>query len=270
MAIFALCQLGACVVAVNVAHAKVPELPGVDLKDLDADESKILMEILQEQFGPCGKPRSFLEAVQKPESCRIATKLANYVVGRITRGLNKRQIVRGLMDELKRMTVRHKFNLESRPGLGPKSASVVVVEFFDFQCPHCRFVAPKVRDIVKSKKGVRLVYKQYPLDFHKAAKLAAVSAIAAHFQGKFTLLHDLFFDDQDSLDEKHVKKLVGKAKLDTKKFKKATARAKAIVAADMREGDAAGLMGTPSFFVNGLAVEFEELEARIDAALKGE
>jgi len=270
MAIFLSCQLGACVVGVKTANAKGPELPGVDLKDLDEDESKILMAILEEQFDPCGKPRSFLDAAQKPENCKIATKLANYVVDRISRGLSKRQIVRGLMEELKRMTVRHKFDLTGRPSVGPQKAKVVVVEFFDFQCPHCRLVAPKVVKLVKSKKGVRLVYKQYPLAFHKAAKPAAIAAIAAHMQGKYSKLHDLLFDGQETLDEAIIGKLVVKAKLNSKKYKAAIKKATAMVEADVKEGDVVGIMGTPSFFVNGMAVEYDDLEARISDALKGE
>ena len=262
MAIFLLCQPA-------TAAADAPKLPGVDLKDLDEDETTILLSVLESQFDPCGKNRSFLQSVQDEKTCALAPKLANFCVDKIARGLSKRQIVKALTKELKRLTSRQKFTTEGRPIFGDKAGTVEVVEFYDYQCPHCRMVAEKVKKLLAKKKGVKLVHKQYPLKFHKGARPAAVAALAAMDQGKFETLHDAFFADQDKLDDAHIAGLLAKHGVDMAKFEKARAGAERILKEDMEEGDNAGLEGTPTFYVNGLMVEFEGLEQAIDEALAG-
>lgn len=262
MVICLLCQ------PAGVALADPPELPGVDLRDLDADETKILMDVLESQFDPCGKQRSFLESLKDAETCAIAPKLANFAVGQIQRGLSKRQVVRALLKELRRLTVRHQFTLDGRPSVGPSNARVTVVEFYDFQCPHCRHAAETIHKLVRARDGVRLVHKQYPLSFHPAARTAAIAALAANAQGKFFEVHDQLFEDQERLDDTLIAKIVEEAGVDMGRYAEGLKAAEALVEADRREGDQAGVEGTPTFYVNGLLVEFEDLEAAIDAALK--
>ncbi len=262
MAISLLCQPS------GSALAKGPDLPGVDQKDLDDDERKILMDVLKNQFDPCGKSRSFLESVKDPKTCALAPKLANFCVDQIQRGLSKRQVVRALLKEQKRLTMRHKFTLTGRPSSGPKDAKVTIVEFYDFQCPHCRMAASKVAELVKEHKGVRLVHKQYPLEFHPMAKEAAIAALAAHKQGKFLTLHDRFFEDQDKLSKEHIEKVCKELGLDMTRLAADKAAASKLVRQDYAEGDSADIEGTPSFFVNGLMCNFEDLEATVEAALK--
>lgn len=243
------------------------DLPGVDTKDLDEDETKLLTSILDEQFDPCGKTRSFLESIKDPKTCALAPRLANFVVGQIQRGYSKRQTVRALLKEQKRLTVRHKFTLAGRPTVGPKDAKVVIVEFFDFECPHCKMASETVPALAR-KKGARLVYKQYPLQFHKAAKSAAIAAIAGHQLGKWSELQKKLFAAQDKLTNEKVAEIVSKSGVDMTKFAAAKKKAEAMVAQDMKEGDMADVDGTPSYYVNGLRVEYDDLEARVDEALK--
>ena len=251
-----------------LAWAARPELPGVDFADLDDDEVTLLVEVLEAQFDPCGKPRSLMESVKDGAGCPIAPKLATFVVAQIQRGLSKRQVLKELLKEQKRLTVKHEFTTTGRPSIGPADAKVTVIEFFDFQCPHCKQVADKAGAIVKAKTGVRLVYKQYPLDFHPAAKTAAFFAVAAASQGKWQAAPDAFFANQDKLDDDLVSKLAKDAGIDMAKLEAAKAAALTMVEADRREGDAAGVEGTPTFYVNGRMVDFEELAQAIDDALK--
>ncbi len=141
------------------AYAARPELPGVSFADLDDDEVALVIEVLDAQFDPCGKPRSLLESVKDKGVCAIAPKLATFVVTQVQRGLSKRQVLKELLKEQKRLTIKHEFTLTGRPSVGPATAKVTVVEFFDFQCPHCKVVASKVVDTVKSRGNVRIVYK---------------------------------------------------------------------------------------------------------------
>lgn len=261
--------MGLCLLCQPVAVlAAAPELPGVDLRDLDEDETGILVSVLQKQFDPCGKQRSFLDSLKDPKTCALAPKLANFCVDQISRGLSKRQIIRALLKEQKRLTMRHKFNLDSRPALGPANAKVTVVEFYDFQCPHCRIAAARVKELSGQFKDVRFVHKAYPLDFHPAAKTAAIAALAAHKQGKFQALHDRFFEDQDKLDDALIGKIVAGAGLDMAKYIDDRKGAERIVTQDKAEGDTADIEGTPTFYVNGLMVDFEGLEQAIKDARK--
>lgn len=259
--------IGFCLVC-QPALAAGPDLPGVDLKDLDEDETEILIKVLKAQFDPCGKNRSFLESVKDDKTCALAPRLANFCVDQIQRGLSKKMVIKALIKEQKRLTMRHKFTLDGRPVYGDKAGTVVVVEFYDFQCPHCRMAAAEAKKIVDANKGVQLVHKQYPLDFHPHAKQAAIAAMAAHAQGKFMALHDRFFEEQDKLEPKLIEKIVGSAGLDMERYKAASTEAKRLVEQDRAEGDAAGIEGTPTFFVNGLMVEMEGLDKAIEAAQK--
>ena len=251
----------------SAARAAPPELPGVVTSDLDEDEHALLLGILKQQFDPCGKSRSFLESVKDPKTCALAPRLATFVVGQIQRGLPKREIVRALLKEQKRLTVRHKFTTKDRPAIGPKDAKVVVVEFYDFQCPFCRVAAEKVLGMAKKHKGVRFVHKQLPLQYHQAAKVAAIVALAAHWQGRFRAIHDALFAAQADLTDEKVLEIAEKAGLDMKRYASMTKKAQGIIEADRREADLAGVDGTPSFYVNGLLVDFNELERAVEAEL---
>jgi len=255
-----------CQPTVGLAAEK-PGLPGVDLKDLDEDELDLLTGILNEQFDPCGKPRSFVDALRDKGSCEKAVPLANFAVRQVQQGLSKRQIIRALLKEIKRMSARHSFTVKGRPFIGPEDAKVTVIQFSDFQCPHCRMASKTLKKRIKGR-SVRIVFKQYPLSFHKAARPAAVAAVLAHFQGKFWAFHEMLYEDQEKLTEKWVLKLAKKAKLNMRRFKKERERAETFVNDDRMEGELASIEGTPTYFVNGRLVEYEELDDRIAAELK--
>jgi len=165
------------------------------------------------------------------------------------------------------MTVRHKFTIKGRPSIGPDKAKVTVVEFSDFECPHCKEVSRELKKLIKGR-DVRIVFKQYPLQFHQNALPAAIAVVAAHFQGKFWPLYERLFADQDKLSEKYIQKLAKKVGLDMKRFKVDQASATSMVEDDRTEGELADIEGTPTFFVDGQQVEFEDLDSRIKAALK--
>ena len=101
----------------------------------------------------------------------------------------------------------------------------------------------------------------------RSARIAAIRGIAGHMQGQWKQLHDVFFEHQSNLTEAKIDELVSKAGLDMARLKKDAAAAERIVNDDRREGDTAEIEGTPTFFVNGRMVEFEDIEAAIKAEL---
>jgi protein-disulfide isomerase len=100
---------------------------------------------------------------------------------------------------------------------------------------------------------VRLVFKQFPLSFHEHAQLAAEAALAADAQGKFWPYHDLLFAHQDALERADLEAYAAEVGLDVVAFNAAldAGTFTAAVQADVAQGLALGIPGTPSFFING-------------------
>ena len=88
----------------------------------------------------------------------------------------------------------------SGPSKGPKDARVVILEFADFECPYCSKGNDVMGELLKKyPKDIRVVFKDFPLDFHKNAIPAAVGARCAGKQGKYWSMHQKLFDHSDSL-----------------------------------------------------------------------
>ena len=151
--------------------------------------------------------------------------------------------------------------------LGDEDAPVVVIEFSDFQCPFCRSfwrdTLPRIKSEYIDTGKVRFVYRDFPLDFHPGAMPAAQAAECAEEQGKFWEMHDKIFREQDKLGAgtiqfgvAELKKWAGEIRLNTGKFNSCLDSGKysAEVENDRKEGQAAGVSGTPGFFINGKSV----------------
>jgi len=156
-----------------------------------------------------------------------------------------------------------------------EGAPITIVEFSDFQCPFCSRANASVDQVMKEYSGkVRLVFRHFPLDFHKEAQKASEASLCAHDQGKFWEMHDLLFANQQQLGVADLKKHATTLKLDTAKFNKCldSGEKAQIVKDDMAEGQKAGVSGTPAFFINGIllsgAQPFEEFKSVIDEELK--
>lgn len=251
------------------AADKAVKLPaGVDPKDLDEAERAMLAEILAEQYDPCGRSRSFAESLDDPQTCPEAKKLAELAVTRIADGLSKRQVIQELLKEQSRWAKKAEFELEGSPSFGdPATARRVVVEFFDYQCPHCRIANKPAKELV-AKHGAVLYYKMLPLKHHPAAREAALVALAAHRQGRFDTLHELFFENQDRLDSKVIRELAKEAGVDLARLDKELAATgegsvQALLERDLAESDRVKVGGTPTFYVDGIETELDQLEAAL-------
>ena len=152
--------------------------------------------------------------------------------------------------------------------VGPASAPVRVVIFTDFECPYCRQSEMTLKTL-REKYGERLAlyYLNYPLPTHENAMPAAHAAAAAAAQGKYMAYHDVLFSHQQDLAHPDFGAWATAAGLDRAAFEKylqsdAPTRR---VEADIREGVAAGVSGTPTFLVNGrLVVENDTLSQIVD------
>lgn len=160
------------------------------------------------------------------------------------------------------------------PAKGPKTAKVTIVEFSDFQCPYCSR-GKKVMEEVVAKYGdkVRLVFRDFPLDFHDKAQKAAEAGQCANDQGKFWAMHDWMFDNQQTLDIPALKGAAKTMGMDSAAFDSCLDSGKhaALIKKNTKDGQEAGVRGTPAFFVNGVflsgALPFEKFKTEIDRAL---
>jgi len=138
---------------------------------------------------------------------------------------------------------------------GPSDAPVTLVEYGDFECPHCGQAEGVVRELLADYgDDLRYVWRHLPLtDVHPYAQLAAEAAEAASKQGKFWEMHDLLLDHQGALMAKDLVRYAAEIGLNTEQFtrdmRKHAGTAK--VASDVDSADLSGVSGTPTFFVNG-------------------
>ena len=231
---------------------------------MDEYELADLESVLNDQFDPCGKPVSFRESLAKEKTCDRAIKMGNFVVDLITKGFSKKVIVVYYHKELKRLASRFDFNLDGSPSIGDPKSKNVIVEFTDFQCPHCQAISKPLKDLAVKHKAV-LYIKHLPLQIHPAARDAAKASLAAHQQGKFWEVYATFFKNQNALSKDTLRKFAGKAGVDLKKFDKAmkSKELDKLIERDEREADMASVEGTPTIFLNGYMVEMEELEDQL-------
>ena len=138
---------------------------------------------------------------------------------------------------------------------GSPTAPVTLVEYGDYECPHCGHAHPIVESIRrKLGKRLRFVFRNFPLaEAHPHARHAAEAAEAAAEQGKFWEMHDAMFEDQSALEDDQLVAKAERLKLDGARI--ATALAEGAytkrVRDDFRSGVRSGVNGTPTFFING-------------------
>jgi protein-disulfide isomerase len=161
------------------------------------------------------------------------------------------------------------------PSRGPENAAVTIVEFSDFQCPFCQKAATTVQKVLADYAGqVRLVYRQFPLEFHDKAFKAAEAGMCANEQGKFWEMHDQMFGDQKHLDVEGLKHAARTIGLDGAKFDDCIDKGQFAdaVRKDMAAGQKAGVSGTPAFFINGRMISgaqpYESFRDAVDKELK--
>jgi Na+/H+ antiporter NhaA len=137
---------------------------------------------------------------------------------------------------------------------GPLDAPVTLVEYGDYECPHCGRAAPGVRELLDSFDGkVRFVFRHLPLpDVHPNAALAAQAAEAAGAQDAFWPMHDLLFARQDALHVADLIRYAAELGLDAERFEEdlRSGRFASRVAHDVNTAEEAGVAGTPTFFIN--------------------
>ena len=140
--------------------------------------------------------------------------------------------------------------LSPAPTIGNPVGRVTIVEFFDYRCPYCKVMEPRLRSVLAEDKGVRLVLKQWPV-FGGVSVLAARVALASEWQGKFQAVHEALFALPLPFDEAAVRSAaqdagVNLARLDADLIAR-DAELNATLAVTATEAQELKLVGTPGF-----------------------
>jgi protein-disulfide isomerase len=156
---------------------------------------------------------------------------------------------------------------------GVLDAPVTVVEYADYECPYCQQIQPTLDRLEKEFKGkLAFAYKEVPLPNHPHAQKAAEAARCAGVQGKYWDYHDLLYSTK-KLEVANLKETARTLQLDGKSFDKCldSGEQSEAVKTQLAEGQALGLQGTPSFFINGRlfsgGLTYEQLAAVVEEEL---
>lgn len=167
----------------------------------------------------------------------------------------------------------HNIPVGSSAVKGNKNAPVTIVEFSDFQCPYCARLQPTLNEVLKAyPKEVKLVFKHYPLSFHKQARNAAKASLAAGEQGKFWDMHDIIFENYNKLSDESFKEFAAKIGLDVNKFLADynSNKYEQQIQQDINIARSVSVTGTPTLFINGKRMmrrSFNDFKEAIDKIL---
>ena len=155
------------------------------------------------------------------------------------------------------------------PFLGREDAAKTIVLFTDLECPYCKRLDARLRELVSTHADVRVVFRNHPLPMHPHARLAAKAAIAAASQHGLARFVEIAFTHQDALDRASLVSYASQAGLDVSRFTRdldsdETARA---VSEDESLAQKLGVTGTPTSFVDGKLVIGAQPLATFEEAL---
>ena len=148
---------------------------------------------------------------------------------------------------------------------GNPKGNVTVVEFFDYQCIHCKKMEPVISELLKKDTNLRVIYKEFPI-FGEGSEIASKAALAAAMQGKYLPLHVALLNVQKRLDEKVVMETAKSVGLDMVKLQKdmKSDAVKEALVSNRELAEKMHLMGTPAFVV--AATPAGEFSAKFDPA----
>jgi protein-disulfide isomerase len=159
---------------------------------------------------------------------------------------------------------------------GPDDAPVTLVEYGDYECPFCGEAYPIVKQIQKALgPNLRFVFRNFPLtESHPHALHAAQAAEAAVLQNRFWEMHDLLFENQQTLEDGDLITFAQTLGLNMSKWRRDYSSEQVVnkIEADMSGGLRSGVNGTPTFFINGErhdgSFEYSELLAAVQEQLE--
>lgn len=157
---------------------------------------------------------------------------------------------------------------------GPPTATLMLLEYGDFQCPYCGAAYPIVKEVQKLLDGrLCFAFRNFPLtNIHPHAEHAAEAAESAGAQGKYWEMHDALFENQTALRDENVAQYAAQLGLDARRLMGQVVSGEYAwrVREDFRSGVRCDVNGTPTFFVNGIRFdEASDVDSLIEALTTG-
>ena len=139
---------------------------------------------------------------------------------------------------------------------GPIDAAVTLVQYGDYECPYTRMSRQSVHQLQREYPDrLRFVFRHFPLEaIHPHARSAATAAEAAGAQTDFWRMHEYLFEHQKALAESDLHRYALELRLDGERLEhdRRSSRVRERVERDLASGEASGVQGTPTFYVNGI------------------
>lgn len=141
------------------------------------------------------------------------------------------------------------------PVLGNPRGDITLTEFFDYNCPFCKKIMPKMQQLISADPGLRVVFREWPV-FGEGSDFAARAALAALAQGKYWQMHSGLMQMRDRAAEPSVMRVVRKLGLDEAKLRAdmQSDRVSRHIAASFELADHMSLVGTPTLIAGDDAV----------------
>ena len=230
-------------------------LPRADLHALTDQQRAQFLEVAGDTFGYAGCTETLARCLGAGSTDKHAPRMAELVKALLLEGFPPGAVV----DAVERYYAgfarqqRHGFADHDCAQLGSPEAPVAVVEFSDYQCPHCAVAAKPLREMVEALPKVRLCSKHFPLPGHPRAHIAAACAEFARSRGKFQQMSELIFANQEELGDSQLKSFARKLGLDGEAMLKQAyaGRYDAVIGRHQKEAVAAGVHATPTLFFDG-------------------
>lgn len=144
---------------------------------------------------------------------------------------------------------REIFSSSTSPVVGNKNGNITLVEFFDYQCPHCKEMVGPINSLITDNKNLRVVYKEFPI-FPGSTNIAA-AALAAANQGKYKEFHDALMAANNPISQQDVMNIAKQVGLNLDQLKN-DMNSKAVnseIKANMALAMKLGFPGTPAFII---------------------
>ncbi|OGO90276.1 MAG: hypothetical protein A3F41_07355 [Coxiella sp. RIFCSPHIGHO2_12_FULL_44_14] len=140
------------------------------------------------------------------------------------------------------------FDDPNSPTAGNPNGNEVLVEFFDYQCPHCKSMIEPIKKLIAKNKNLKVVFKDWPI-FGGSSETAARAAIAADKQGKYLELHDALLKADNPLTDEKIMDLAKSVGCDLIQLQKDmnSAATDNVVKSNFKVAQALDLQGTPAF-----------------------
>lgn len=250
------------------------QVPNVDLSGLQESDKSAFMRLIEKYPSACGKAHSLEASLKSDPKCKRSVFAARYMVKLFKLALLPSEVEEHYNDRFGPDVYQYRnIDVRDAPVRGDPGAPVAIVEFSDFQCPHCKHAQPALERLLEEYPQVKLYFKHYPITrAHPYAQMAAQAAVAAGKQGKFWQFHDkLFRGDQEKEAPADLERYAKELKLDVPRWKKDMEAAADKVNRDRGDGEKVNVDSTPSLFINGRKFHgppvYEELKDWIDEEL---